>query len=129
MCFHAKPHLFIYQFNWHQQINGENLLTVEYDRRNHMETVLDHDLHEIITVIYNDAGLPTHFLPASNHHGMNVSYSPQGDILTWQYGDLMEQREYLDHGLIKERVLKPAGIQYRYFYRHGSKKVRPQRRC
>ncbi|XP_070197746.1 teneurin-m-like isoform X2 [Littorina saxatilis] len=103
-------------------INGENLLTVEYDRRNHMETVLDHELREIITVIYNDAGLPTHFLPASNHHGMNVTYSAQGDILTWQYGELMEQRDYLDHGLIKERVLKPAGVQYRYFYRHGSKK-------
>nr|KAG5705432.1 hypothetical protein BaRGS_004559 [Batillaria attramentaria] len=102
-------------------INGENLLTVEYDRRNHMETVLDHDLREIITVIYNDAGLPTHFIPASNHNGMNVTYSPQGDIVTWQYGDLMEQREYLDHGRIKERVLKPAGVQYRYFYRNGSK--------
>ncbi|PVD34980.1 hypothetical protein C0Q70_06261 [Pomacea canaliculata] len=103
-------------------INGENLLTVEYNRLTHVETVLDHDLREIITVIYDDAGLPTHFLPASNHHAMNVTYSPQGDILTWQYGDLMEQREYLDHGRIKERVLKPAGVQYRYFYRHGSKK-------
>ncbi|XP_076467550.1 teneurin-3-like isoform X4 [Babylonia areolata] len=103
-------------------INGENLLTVEYDRRNHMETVLTHDLREIITVVYDDAGLPTHFLPASTYHGMNVTYSPQGDVLSWQYGDLLEQRDYLDHGRIKERVLKPAGVQYRYQYRDGSKK-------
>jgi hypothetical protein len=56
------------------KINGENLLTVEYDRRGHMETVLDHDLREIIAVAYDDAGLPIHFMPATSHYGMNVSY-------------------------------------------------------
>ena len=88
-----------------------------------METVSDHNLREIITVVYNDVGLPTRFSPAGSRHGMNVSYSVQGDILAWQYGELVEERKYLDHGLIKERLLKPAGTQYRYFYRHGSKKV------
>ncbi|CAG5114545.1 unnamed protein product, partial [Candidula unifasciata] len=103
-------------------INGENLLTVEYDRRSHTETVLDKSLHDIITVVYSSAGLPIQFIPASSHHSMNVTYNSYGDILEWQYGDLIEQREYKDPGLIKQRTLKPGGKQFRYFYRNHSRK-------
>ncbi|XP_035826375.1 teneurin-m, partial [Aplysia californica] len=103
-------------------INGENKLTVEYDRRSHTETVLDKDLRQIITVVYNSAGLPTQFIPASPHHTMNITYNTHGDVVQWAYGDLLEEREYKDPGLIKQRTLKPGGKQYRYFYRNHSRK-------
>ncbi|XP_059169179.1 teneurin-m-like isoform X2 [Physella acuta] len=103
-------------------INGESLLTVEYDRRTHTETVLDKSLRDIITVAYNSAGLPVQFIPASSHHAMNVTYNAHGDIVEWQYGELIEQREYISPGLITQRTLKPGGKQFRYFYRNSSNK-------
>uniref|UniRef100_A0A2C9KDD1 EGF-like domain-containing protein n=1 Tax=Biomphalaria glabrata TaxID=6526 RepID=A0A2C9KDD1_BIOGL len=104
------------------QINGENLLTVEYDRRTHTESVLDKSMRDVITVVYNSAGLPVQFIPASSHHSLNITYNAYGDILEWQYGELIEQREYNSPGLIIQRTFKPGGTQYRYFYRNSSNK-------
>ena len=104
------------------QINGDNLLTIEYDRKTHTETIMDKDLREILTIVYDSSGLPSHFLPATGHHAMNITYSPRGDILQWQYGELREQRQYNDNGLMIERTAT-NGAQFRYFYRFGSKMV------
>ncbi|ESP00102.1 hypothetical protein LOTGIDRAFT_91191, partial [Lottia gigantea] len=104
------------------RINGENLLTVEYDRNQHMETVMDKDLRELLTIIYNKAGLPTHFFPATGHNSMNITYSSLGDITKWQYGEMVEERKYNAKGLLIERM-STNGAQFRYFYRFGAKKV------
>ena len=107
-----------------QQINGENLLTVEYDRFLHTETVLNKRSQKILTVIYNSAGLPTYFKPESPlHHGMNITYDKWGDITKWSYGNLVEQREYRLPGLVKS-VTMSGGQKFRYFYRSDSRKVR-----
>ncbi|XP_041356776.1 teneurin-m-like isoform X3 [Gigantopelta aegis] len=119
---HAHMH------EWHEDgikekallINGDNLLTIEYDRKTHTETIMDKDLREILTIVYDSSGLPSHFLPATGHHAMNITYSPRGDILQWQYGELREQRQYNDNGLMIERTAT-NGAQFRYFYRFGSK--------
>lgn len=101
------------------QVNGENLLTIEYDRDTHTETILDKDLHEIITMAFDSSGLPTHFLPAKNHHSLNVTYSASGDITGWKYGDMEEKRTF-EAGLLKEKTVN-NGAQYRYVYRYGQK--------
>jgi YD repeat-containing protein len=102
------------------QINGENLITVQYDREAHMETIMDRDLHEIITIVYDSSGLPTHFLPATGHNSLNISYSPYGDVLTWQYGAMRQQRLYNDQGQLSMRTAT-NGAQHRYQYRYGNK--------
>ncbi|XP_071087575.1 teneurin-m-like isoform X3 [Haliotis cracherodii] len=102
------------------RINGENLLTMEYDRKTHMETIMDKTLREILTIVYDSSGLPSHFLPATGHHAMNITYSPRGDITQWQYGELRETRQY-EKGVLTERT-STNGAQFRYFYRYGSKK-------
>lgn len=103
------------------QVNGENLLTIEYDRDTHTETILNKDLHEIITMAFDNSGLPTHFLPAKDHHSLNITYSASGEIIAWKYGELQERRIFQD-GRLKERTGN-NGAQYRYTYRYG-KKVR-----
>lgn len=102
-------------------MNGDNLLTIEYDRDSHTETILDKDFHEIITTAFDNSGLPTNFLPAKNHHSLNITYNSRGEITYWKYGDLEEKRSF-DGGLLKERTLS-NGALYRYNYRYGSKKV------
>ena len=101
------------------QVNGDNLLTIEYDRDTHTETILDKDLQEILTMAFDNSGLPTHFLPAKYHHSLNVTYSASGDIIAWKYGDIEEKREFED-GLLKVRTVN-NGAQYRYVYRYGKK--------
>lgn len=95
------------------------MLTIEYDRDTHTETILDKDLHEIITTTFDNSGLPTHFLPAKNHHSMNVTYNAGGEIIHWKYGEL-EERRIFESGVLKERMGN-NGAQYRYNYRYGKK--------
>ncbi|KAH3713533.1 hypothetical protein DPMN_073325, partial [Dreissena polymorpha] len=100
-------------------VNGDNLLTIEYDRDTHTETILDKELHEIITLAFDSSGLPTHFLPTKNHHSLNVTYNTAGEIINWKYGDFEEQRIF-ENGVLKERKGN-NGAQYRYNYRYGKK--------
>ena len=48
------------------QVNGDNLLTLEYERETHSETIYNRDLSGLLTVRYNSAGQPTHFIPYGN---------------------------------------------------------------
>jgi len=101
------------------QVNGENLLTIEYDRDSHTETILDRDLLEIITMAFDASGRPTHFLPARRHHSLNVTYDTAGEVVYWRYGE-MEEKRVFESGLLKERTGN-NGAQYRYNYRYGSR--------
>ncbi|XP_063415376.1 teneurin-m-like isoform X2 [Mytilus trossulus] len=99
-------------------INGENLLTVQYDRETHTEKIMKKDLQEIITIQYDDSGLPTSFSPANGHHALNITYRQDGHISHWQYGEIREQRIYNDAGLLQER-LSSSGAPYTFRYRYG----------
>lgn len=100
------------------QINGINLLTVEYDRDLHAETISDKLLNEIMTIMYDANGLATSILPAVNHHSLNVSYNDYGDLLEWRYGELVERRTYNIQRLLTEKVASNHA-KYRYIYRYG----------
>lgn len=100
-------------------INGENLLTVEYNRETNTETVMDKSMRDILTIVYDNTGLPTHFLPNTGHNDLNISYSRHGAIEKWQYGELTEQRMY-EKGVMVEKI-STNGAQYRYIYSYGLK--------
>ena len=69
------------------------MLTVEYDRDAHKETIVKKDLQEVITILYDDSDLPTSFSPANGHHTLNITYRQDGHISHWQYGEIREQRQ------------------------------------
>ncbi|RUS82250.1 hypothetical protein EGW08_009988 [Elysia chlorotica] len=102
-------------------VNGNNLLTVEYNRHQHTETVRDKSHREIITVWYNSEGLPVLFVPSFSHHILNITYSDYGDIMQWEYGNLTEKRTYKDPGLVKSiEGDRPGGTMHRFFYRDST---------
>ena len=72
MCIHFQ-HVSI--TNVFLQINGENLLTIEYNRIQHTEVVMDTDMNEILVIQYNNAGQPVHIVPAEPVMGMNITYN------------------------------------------------------
>ena len=94
------------------------MLTVEYDRGAHKETIVKKDLQEVITILYDDSGLPTSFSPANGHHTLNITYRQDGHISHWQYGEIREQRIYTETGLL-QKILSSAGAQYAFRYRYG----------
>ncbi|XP_056012592.1 teneurin-m-like isoform X8 [Ostrea edulis] len=100
------------------RINGVNLLSVEYDRLNHTESILNKDSQNILWIMYDDSGLPVQFLPCSEHHAMNITYNQRGQITHWQYGEMWEDLEYNRDGLLLERS-RSGIVQYRFNYRYG----------
>ncbi|XP_060065187.1 teneurin-m-like [Ylistrum balloti] len=100
-------------------INGENLLTVEYDRETHTENIMGKNLVKIMSILYDGSGQPTHIRPNNRHHGMNITYSKEGRITHWQYGEIREDLIYDDDGLLREKSSSSGGAQYRFSYRVG----------
>lgn len=94
-------------------------MTVEYNRETNTETVMDKSMRDILTIVYDNTGLPTHFLPNTGHNDLNISYSRHGAIEKWQYGELTEQRMY-EKGVMVEKI-STNGAQYRYIYSYGLK--------
>ena len=104
----------------HMQINGENLLSIEYDRNTHIETIFNYQNEEIINIRYNLAGQPLYFLPSNHFNAVNITYGKHGHIVTWQRGNQYVENEYNDKGLVTSKKLANRGA-YRYIYRSGNK--------
>ena len=102
-------------------MNGENLLTVEYERTTHSETVYNEDRLEILKAEYNGAGQPTRFYPAGPIEGLNVSYDTQGRMQMWQRGARTIINVYDEEtGNLQETRLAD-GSMYKYTYNMGTK--------
>lgn len=100
------------------RINGVNLLSVEYDRMNHTESILNKDSQNILWIMYDDSGLPVQFLPCSDHHAMNITYNQRGQITHWQYGEMWEDLDYNRDGLLLNRS-RSGAVQHKFYYRYG----------
>lgn len=106
----------------YSQINGVNLLSVEYDRMNHTESILNKDSQNILWIMYDDSGLPVQFLPCSDHHAMNITYNQRGQITHWQYGEMWEDLDYNRDGLLLNRS-RSGAVQHKFYYRYGKSLV------
>ena len=107
-------------------MNGETLLTVEYERASHSEVVYNEDREEILRVEYNGAGQPTRFYPAGPVEGLNVSYDAQGRMQMWQRMARVVSNVYDEEtGNLHETRLAD-GYVYKYTYTIGTKVSRGQ---
>ena len=103
------------------QVNGENLLTMEYERETHSETVFDKDGEELITVLYNTAGQPINFMPRKPLFPLNITYDNSGKLVQWQWGDLNLVNVYDTRtGFLTERKVANRAT-FRYIYKSGTK--------
>ena len=103
------------------QVNGENLMTMEYDRDTHSETIFSRDGEEILTVLYNDAGQPTNFLPDGPFLPVNITYNNKGRPLLWSQG-LLAVNNVFDSktGYLTEKKVGAKAV-YRFIYKSGTR--------
>ena len=110
-------------------MNGETLLTVEYERASHSETVYNEDREEILRVEYNGAGQPTHFYPAGPVEGLNISYDAQGRMQMWQRMTRIVSNVYDEETGNLHETRMADGYVYKYTYGIGTKVSRGSRGC
>ncbi|ELU08904.1 hypothetical protein CAPTEDRAFT_159800 [Capitella teleta] len=103
------------------RVNGQNLLTFEYDRDDHSESILNSESEEILLIDYNQAGQLTQVVATGNVEGINITYDSHGHMTSWTRGNLGEKFVYDDKsGMMIEKRL-PNRAAYRYIYKTGNK--------
>ena len=102
-------------------MNGEPLLSVEYDEADGSETVYGRGRDRLLTVRYDASGRQVRAIPAGPLDGVNVTYDGRGRLTGWWRGELAASNRYDDAtGLLVERRL--AGrILRRFIYKTGNK--------
>ena len=102
-------------------MNGEPLLSVEYDEKDNSETVYGRGRDRLLTVRYDSSGRPVRAIPAGPLDGLNVTYDSRGRVTAWWRGDLAGSSVYDDRtGLPVEQRLANK-ILRRFIYKAGNK--------
>ena len=117
----ALPILYTRCYNFYDQIGGENILTVEFDRSTNSETIYNRNQERILTLTYDKSGRPVHIVPTGPVESLNVTYDQQGRLAGWSRGDLTIANVFEERNL--NMVEKKLGnrIFYRYIYKNGNK--------
>jgi len=103
------------------QVNGDTVLTVEYDIDAHCETVYDHQHNELLLLHYDAAGRVLRVIPRTHLDALSVTYDRHGRWTQWSRGDLTVSRVFDEAtGRLVERRLGST-TAYRYVYKNTSK--------
>ena len=101
-------------------MNGEPLLSVEYDESDGSETVYSRGRDRLLTVRYDSSGRPVRAIPAGPLDGINMTYDSRGRVNGWWQGDLAVGNVYDDtSGLLVEHRLANR-ILRRFIYKTGN---------
>jgi len=104
-----------------QQVNGDSLLTFEYDATDLTQTIYDNQRNELLVIRHDSAGRVLQVLPRGPLDSLNVTYDRQGRWTQWSRGDLTVSRVFeAKTGRVVERRLSPRSI-YRYTYKNGTR--------
>lgn len=77
------------------QQNGDNVLTVEYDRETGNETLFNKDQEPLLAIKYNLAGQPVALVPSmQGWQPVTLSYNSVGLLEEWIHGDVYEEYSY-----------------------------------
>jgi len=101
-------------------VNGETVLSFEYDRANRTETVLDRQHEGLLVVHYDASGRIVQVSPRSSVSGLRVGYELNGHITRWNRGGLNVSMSYDERGRLTERRFGGRTV-YNYIYRNSSK--------
>lgn len=85
------------------QVNGRNILSVDYDRTLRTEKIYDDHRKFLLKIIYDTAGHPVLWVPSSKLLPVNVSRSSSGQISALQRGPTTERLEYDGQGRLVSR--------------------------
>ncbi|XP_033098929.1 teneurin-3-like isoform X2 [Anneissia japonica] len=85
------------------RVNGDNVLTFEYNRFTRAESIKLGNDEEILT-IHHDNGHPNEWRPNNGILPVNVSYDNRGRFIKWQQGLLIESFRYDNAGHMTGRA-------------------------
>lgn len=92
------------------QVNGRNILSVDYDRTLRTEKIYDDHRKFLLKIIYDTAGHPVLWVPSSKLLPVNVSRTSSGQISALQRGPTTERLEYDSQGHLISRVFADGKI-------------------
>lgn len=96
--------------NLFPQVNGRNILSVDYDRALRTEKIYDDHRKFLLKIIYDTAGHPVLWEPSSKLLPVNVSRTSTGQISALQRGPTTERLEYDGQGRLVSRVFADGKI-------------------
>lgn len=97
-------------FYFSLQVNGRNILSVDYDRTLRTEKIYDDHRKFLLKIIYDTAGHPVLWVPSSKLLPVNVSRTSSGQISALQRGPTTERLEYDTLGRLVSRVFADGKI-------------------
>lgn len=85
------------------RVNGENVLTLEYDRDTSSVVVFADDKIELLNVTYDRTSRPVSFKPqAGEYSDVDLDYDRFGRLTSWKWGDLQESYTFDRSGRLNE---------------------------
>lgn len=118
-----KSNILVYFSPYCYQVNGRNILSVDYDRTLRTEKIYDDHRKFLLKIIYDTAGHPVLWVPSSKLLPVNVSRTNIGLISALQRGPTTERLEYDTQGRLVSRVFADGKI-WSYTYLEQVRKKR-----
>lgn len=85
------------------RVNGENLLTLEYDKDTSSVSVFVDEKTELLNVTYDKSSRPVSYRPQSGEYaGVDLEYDRFGRLTSWKWGDLLETYTFDRNGRLNE---------------------------
>ncbi|XP_067613197.1 teneurin-m isoform X3 [Eurosta solidaginis] len=85
------------------RVNGDNVLTLEYDRDTQSVVVLVDDKQELLNVTYDRTARPVSFRPQSGDYAdVDLEYDRFGRLVSWKWGVLQEAYTFDRNGRLNE---------------------------
>uniref|UniRef100_H3BX35 Teneurin-4 n=1 Tax=Tetraodon nigroviridis TaxID=99883 RepID=H3BX35_TETNG len=97
------------------RVHNRNLLSLDFDRITRTEKVYDDHRKFTLRIHYDHAGRPTLWAPSSRLNGVNVTYSPGGNVAGIQRGTMSVRMEYDQTGRITSQIFAD-GKSWTYTY-------------
>lgn len=107
--------LLLLLLNSFSQVNGRNILSVDYDRTLRTERIYDDHRKFLLKIGYDPAGQPALWMPSSKLLPVNLTRRSNGQLSTIQWGAVSERLEHDEQGRVHSRVF-PDGKIWSYTY-------------
>ncbi|XP_049862885.1 teneurin-a isoform X3 [Schistocerca gregaria] len=108
----SAPHQTLLQELW---VNSSRVIGIEFNQVTGQETFYDRERQPLLTISFDQAGLPQSWVPATGGQPVNVSYDRFNRVDSWQWGVQSEKYSYESHGLLSEISSPKDGVtQFTY---------------
>ncbi|CAO1418145.1 unnamed protein product [Diamesa hyperborea] len=102
-----NPHQTLSKEIW---VNKTRAFGVRYEQFVNREVFYDKDRQDILTITYDNNGLPLSYTPKNNAFSLNITYDRFSRVEGWNWGPAELKFSYERHGLLSEITSQQDGI-------------------